>query len=93
MRSLARPIRLLEEARDLSVGDADSDNMLIQGDNLEALKALLGTDQNAAIHLYTHERACPEARSARGRGVSNNARARQRPWISAVSARADSRAA
>ena len=27
-----------------------------------------GTDQNAAIHLYTHERACPEARSARGRG-------------------------
>ena len=52
-----------------------------------------GTDQNAAIHLYTHERACPEARSARGRGVSNSARARQRPWISAVSARADSRAA
>ena len=38
-----------------------------------------GTDQNAAIHLYTHERACPETRSARGRGVSNNARARQRP--------------
>ena len=29
---------------------------------------LKGTDQNAAIHLYTHERACPEARSARGRG-------------------------
>ena len=54
---------------------------------------MFGTDQNAAIHLYTHERACPEARSARGRGVSNNARARQRPWISAVSARADSRAA
>ena len=59
-----------------------------------ALAALQkGTDQNVAIHLYTHERACPEARSARGRGVSNNARARQRPWISAVSARADSRAA
>ena len=54
---------------------------------------ITGTDQNAAIHLYTHERACPEARSARGRGVSNDARARQRPWISAVSARADSRAA
>ena len=52
-----------------------------------------GTDQNAAIHLYTHELSCPEARSARGRGVSNNARARQRPWISAVSARADNRAA
>ena len=28
-----------------------------------------------------------------GSGVSNDARARQRPWISAVSARADSRAA
>ena len=58
-----------------------------------SIDANAGTDQNAAIHLYTHERACPEARSARGRGVSNNARARQRPWISAVSARADSRAA
>ena len=44
--------------------------------------------------IFTHTSwACPEARSARGRGVSNNARARQRPWISAVSARADSRAA
>ena len=28
-----------------------------------------GTDQNRVIHLYTHERACPEARSARGRTV------------------------
>ncbi len=35
------PYRLLEEARDLSAGDADSGNLLIQGDNLEALKALL----------------------------------------------------
>ena len=31
--------------------------------------ARLGTDQNPAIHLYTHERACPEAHSARGRAV------------------------
>ena len=31
-------------------------------------KRFRGTDQNATIHLYTHERACPEARSARGRG-------------------------
>ena len=29
----------------------------------------LGTDQNRVIHLYTHERSCPEARSARGRTV------------------------
>ena len=35
------PYRLLEEARDLSAGDPDSGNLLIQGDNLEALKALL----------------------------------------------------
>ena len=35
------PYRLLEEAPDLSAGDPDAGNMLIQGDNLEALKALL----------------------------------------------------
>ena len=34
------PHRLLEEVRDHSVDHVDSDNMLIQGDNLEALKAL-----------------------------------------------------
>ena len=35
------PYRLFEEAQELSAGDRDSDNMLIQGDNLQALKALL----------------------------------------------------
>ncbi|HYH20694.1 MAG TPA: site-specific DNA-methyltransferase [Azospirillum sp.] len=35
------PYRLLEEAPELGHGDRDSGNMLIQGDNLEALKALL----------------------------------------------------
>ena len=35
------PYRLLEEAPDLSAGDPDSGNILIQDDNLEALKALL----------------------------------------------------
>ena len=35
------PYRLLEESPDLSTGDPDASNMLIQGDNLEALKALL----------------------------------------------------
>ena len=33
------PYRLLEEVHDHSVGNVDSGNMLIQGDNLEALKA------------------------------------------------------
>jgi adenine-specific DNA-methyltransferase len=37
----AVPYRLLEAVPDLSYGDVDSPNMLIQGDNLEALKALL----------------------------------------------------
>jgi adenine-specific DNA-methyltransferase len=35
------PYRLLEEVPELSYGDKESGNMLIQGDNLEALKALL----------------------------------------------------
>lgn len=35
------PYRLLEAVPELSYGDQDSDNMLIQGDNLDALKALL----------------------------------------------------
>ena len=34
------PYRLLEEIPELSAGDANTGNMLIQGDNLEALKAL-----------------------------------------------------
>ncbi len=35
------PYRLLEEAPEISAGDHGASNMLIQGDNLEALKALL----------------------------------------------------
>lgn len=35
------PYRLLEEVDGLGYGDQDAGNMLIQGDNLEALKALL----------------------------------------------------
>ncbi|MCA3309273.1 MAG: site-specific DNA-methyltransferase [Roseomonas sp.] len=35
------PYRLLEEVPDLGHGDRDAGNMLIQGDNLDALKALL----------------------------------------------------
>ncbi len=35
------PYRLLEGVPELSYGDANTENMLIQGDNLEALKALL----------------------------------------------------
>ncbi len=35
------PYRLLEELPELSAGDPAAENLLIQGDNLEALKALL----------------------------------------------------
>jgi adenine-specific DNA-methyltransferase len=35
------PYRLLEEVQELGAGDPQAGNMLIQGDNLEALKALL----------------------------------------------------
>ena len=35
------PYRLLEEAPELSLGSRDTGNLLIQGDNLDALKALL----------------------------------------------------
>lgn len=35
------PYRLLQETSGLSAGEADTGNMLLQGDNLEALKALL----------------------------------------------------
>lgn len=35
------PTRLLECDQELSVGDLDAENLLVEGDNLEALKALL----------------------------------------------------
>lgn len=42
VRAAARvPYRLLEEVPDLGYGDRSTGNMLIQGDNLDALKALL----------------------------------------------------
>ena len=43
------PYRLLEELSDLSCGDLDTGNMLIQGDNLEALKAVCGEFQFCLI--------------------------------------------
>lgn len=46
------PYRLLEEVPDLSYGDRDSGNMLIQGDNLDALKALLPFYAGQAKCIY-----------------------------------------
>lgn len=42
VRTVAKvPYRLLEPVADLSYGDQASENMLIQGDNLDALKSLI----------------------------------------------------
>lgn len=40
-RAALAPYRLLEPVTSLSHGDEDAPNMLIEGDNLDALKALL----------------------------------------------------
>ncbi|MCB0827131.1 MAG: site-specific DNA-methyltransferase, partial [Armatimonadetes bacterium] len=47
------PYRLLEEVTELGYGDSNTGNMLIQGDNLEALKSLLPyfTDQVKCIYI------------------------------------------
>ena len=46
------PYRLPEEATDLSGGDLGADKMLIQGDEMEALKALLPFNAGNAKCLY-----------------------------------------
>ena len=46
------PYRLLEAVPELDGGDATSANMLIQGDNLEALKALLPYYKGAVKCIY-----------------------------------------
>ena len=43
-RAALTPYRLLEPVASLSHGEPDSPNMLIEGDNLDALKALLPYD-------------------------------------------------
>jgi len=47
--------RLLKADSDLSYGDPNTENMLIQGDNLEALKALLpyyAADDDIGVPVY-----------------------------------------
>ena len=48
----AVPYRLLERDAGLSVGEPDSSNMLIQGDNLDALKSLLPYYRGAVKCIY-----------------------------------------
>lgn len=46
------PYRLLEEIPQLSYGEKDTDNMLIQGDNLDSLKALIPTHAGQIKCIY-----------------------------------------
>ncbi len=48
----AVPYRLLEAVPELDGGNQDSANMLIQGDNLDALKALLPYFKGAVKCIY-----------------------------------------
>jgi hypothetical protein len=56
--------RLLEEVSALSYGDADNSNMLIQGDNLEALKALIPFYAGQVKCIYIDHRTTPVRPSA-----------------------------
>jgi adenine-specific DNA-methyltransferase len=61
-RAKRAPYRLLEEAPEISYGDQDTGNMLIQGDNLDALKALLPYYAGKVKCLYQkYPHVCTEA--------------------------------
>ena len=47
------PYRLLEPVAELSYGDADSENLLIQGDNLDALKPNLSCLRDLRVNHPT----------------------------------------
>lgn len=64
-RAALAPYRLLVPNADLSHGEADSPNMLIQGDNLDALKALLWAKKSAGKGLYL----MAQKKDEQGRGV------------------------
>ncbi len=55
------PYRLLHDNPELSVGDPDSSNLLIQGDNLLALKALLPyyVGKVKCIYIHPPQPSCP----------------------------------
>ena len=61
------PFRLLEPVPDLSCGEADSGNLIVQGDNLHALKALLPHntrfDSDAKSNHHHHPEFGPSGHS------------------------------
>jgi hypothetical protein len=50
------PTRLLDCDRGLSVGDPDAENLLVEGDNLEALEALLPRYRGQVKCIYIDPR-------------------------------------
>jgi len=64
------PYRLLEPVAELSSGDPAAENMLIHGDNLDALKALLPFYAGRGLFLIA------EKRDPLGRGVYEQLRAK-----------------
>jgi len=60
----AVPYRLLEADDAHSAGDAETPNMLIQGDNLEALKALLPYYAGRVKCIFIDPPSTPAARSS-----------------------------
>src|ERR1035441_6702860 len=71
------PYRLLEPVAELSYGDADSENLLIQGDNLDALKVLLpyyaGQFKCSATEYKVEPGELRHVKEARGPGGSRSA--------------------
>ena len=63
-RSARVPYRLLEPVAGLSYGDPDSPNMLIEGDNLDALKALLPYYAGQVKCIFIDPRTTRAARSS-----------------------------
>ncbi|MBX3691029.1 MAG: hypothetical protein KIS63_17110 [Caldilineales bacterium] len=77
VRATARvPYRLLEEASVLSAGDPAAANILIQGDNLDALKALL------PFYAGQAAKAARDVRAAFGGQAQGQLGATKEPGIS-----------
>ena len=69
------PTRLLECDAKLSAGDPDAENLLVEGDNLEALKALLPRyrGQVKCIYIDPPYNTCPYPHLRCQIGVSSGA--------------------
>jgi hypothetical protein len=57
------PYRLLETVPALSAGDADSGNLIVQGDNLDALKALLPRYAGQVKCIYIDHHTTPATKA------------------------------